>query len=133
MYEKEKYLNTIEFSEVLELLAREATLSSAKDKAMALLPYDDFDTVALSLKQTEDAYLLTAKYAAPSFGSPKDPSGLLSRAEMGGVLGISELLDIADALRTIRVLKEWRSDISSGLSTSIDEFFECLLYNNTVK
>ena len=66
MYEKEKYLNTIEFSEVLKLLANEATLTSAKEKAMALLPYDDFDSVVLSLKQTEDAYLLTAKFASPS-------------------------------------------------------------------
>lgn len=133
MYEKEKYLNTIEFTEILKLLANEATLSSAKDKAMALLPFDDFETVVLSLKQTEDAYLLTAKYASPAFGSPNDPSGLLLRAEMGGVLGIRELLDVADSLRTIRVLKEWRSDISSDISTSLDEFFECLFPNKYIE
>lgn len=129
MYEKEKYLNTIEFGEVLKLLADEATLLSAKDKALALSPLDIYEDVLFSLKQTEDAFLLTAKFAAPSFGSPADPSGLLVRAEMGGSLGVSEFLSIADALRTIRVLKEWRSDISSDKETSLDELFSCLFPN----
>lgn len=133
MYEKEKYLNTIEFPEVLKLLANEATLLPAREKAMALLPFDDFDSVVNSLKQTEDAYLLTAKFASPSFGSPHDPSSLLLRAEMGGTLGISELLDVADALRTIRVLKEWRNDISDEIKTSLDELFSCLFPNKFIE
>ncbi len=129
MYEQEKYLNTIEFYEVLKLLSNEATLLPAKDKAMALLPFADYDDIVRSLKQTEDAFLLTAKFAAPSFGSPAEPKAMLLRAEMGGSLSIRELLIIADCLRTIRVLKEWREDISSETKTSLDELFECLAPN----
>ncbi len=129
MYEKEKYLKTIEFGEVLTLLSNEATLSSAKDKALTLMPFDDFDAVAEALSQTEDAFLLTAKFASPAFGSPKDPSAMLMRAEMGGSLGIKELLDVADSLRTIRILKEWREDISDEHKTSLDELFSSLFPN----
>lgn len=129
MYEREKYLNTIEFNEVLKLLANEASLSPAKEKVMDLRPSDSFRQVQTLLKMTEDAFLLTAKYAAPSFGSPADPSALLTRCEMGGVLSISEFLDIADSLRTVRVLKEWRNDISADTETSLDELFSCLFPN----
>ncbi len=129
MYDKEKYLYTIEFDEVLKLLADEATLILAKEKAKALRPFDTFDEVRKSLKMTEDAYLLTAKYASPSFGSPGDPTGLLTRSAMGGVLGIAEILSVAETLRTIRILKEWRSDISSETETMLDELFSCLFPN----
>ena len=133
MYEREKYLSTIEFGEVLKLLAEEAGLSPAKEKALNLTPEKSFEKAVLSLKQTEDAYLLTAKFASPSFGSTKDPTGLLARCEMGGALGISELLDVADALRTIRVVKEWRSDISAEIETSLDELFACLFPNKYIE
>ncbi len=129
MYEKEKYLKTIEFDEVLKLLSAEASLSSAKELALKLTPFDGFDEVSSELKKTEDAFLLTAKFAAPSFGSPRDPSGILVRSEMGGALSISELLDIADCLKTIRLLKEWRDNISSDITTSLDSYFS-LLYPN---
>ncbi len=133
MYEREKYLSTIEFGEVLKLLADEAGLAPAKEKALNLTPAESFEKAVFSLKQTEDAYLLTAKFASPSFGSPKDPTGLLARCEMGGTLGISELLDVADALRTIRVVKEWRSDISAEIETSLDELFSCLFPNKYIE
>ncbi len=133
MYEKEKYLNTIEFPEVLKLLSAEATLSPAKERALSLTPFDNFEDVCLSLKMTEDAFLLTAKYAAPSFGSPHDPTGILTRCEMGSALSIPELLDIADSLRTIRVLKEWRNNISCEKETSLDELFSCLFPNKYIE
>ena len=57
MYEKEKYLHTIEFDEVQKLLADEATLLLAKDKALSLRPFDNFYEVKNSLQMTEDAYL----------------------------------------------------------------------------
>ncbi len=133
MYECKKYLGTIEFYEVLKLLAAEATLSPAKERAMSIMPEADFEKSVELLKQTEDAYLMTAKFASPSFGSPKDPTSLLSRAEMGGVLSIAELLSVSDALRTIRVVKEWREDISAEIKTSLDEYFSCLFPNKYIE
>lgn len=133
MYECEKYLSTIEFGEVLKLLANEATLFPAKERALSLLPETDFERATELLKETEDAYLLTAKFASPSFGSPKDPSSMLTRCEMGGVLSIAELLSVSDALRTIRVVKEWREDISDEIKTSLDGYFSCLFPNKYIE
>lgn len=129
MYDREKYLNSIDFPDVLKLLSNEATLLAAKKEALSLEPYCDYDSVLDSLKKTEDAFLLTAKFSSPSFGAPSDPKPLLSRSEMGAVLGISELLNVADALYTIRILKQWRDDISADLITSLDELFSCLVPN----
>ncbi len=133
MYECEKYINTIEFGEVLKLLANEATLYPAKDRALSLLPEENFEKSVKLLKETEDAYLLTAKFASPSFGSPKDPSSMLTRCEMGGVLSIAELLSVSDALRAIRVVKEWREDIGAEIKTSLDEYFSCLFPNKYIE
>ena len=129
MYEKEKYLKSIEFDEILKLLSQEASISITKEKALSLVPLDNFEDVKNSLKMTEDAFLLTAKYSAPKFQISTNPLGLLVRCEMGGSLTIPELLNISDALRTIRVLKNWRSDMSDDVKTSLDELFECLFPN----
>lgn len=129
MYEKEKYLKSIEFDEILKLLSQEASISITKEKALSLVPLDNFEDVKNSLKMTEDAFLLTAKYSAPKFQISTNPLGLLVRCEMGGSLTIPELLNISDTLRTIRVLKNWRSDMSDDVKTSLDELFECLFPN----
>ena len=62
MYNSEKYLSAIEFNEVLKLLSNEATLFPAKERALSLMPEADFERASELLKQTEDAYLLTAKF-----------------------------------------------------------------------
>ncbi len=125
----EKYLNTLELPAVLKLLANEATLSSAKEMALSLKPSNSFEEMQKELKKCEDAFLLTAKFASPSFGSPLDPTATLTRAEVGGVLNMGELLNIADALQTIRILKEWREDISQDKSYSLDYLFSSLTPN----
>lgn len=129
MYDQEKYINTLELQSVLHLLANEATLQSAKELALRVRPFASCDEVIRELKKTEDAFLLTAKYASPSFGSPIDPSSLLTRAEVGGVLNMGELLDVADCLRTVRTLKEWRENFAVNTVTAIDYLFENLLPN----
>ena len=125
----EKYLKTLELPLVLKLLANEATLASSKESALALKPCTSFDEMQRELKKCEDAFLLTAKYASPSFGNPLDPSAALTRAEVGGVLNMGELLNIADALQTIRILKEWRENISKDAVYSVDPLFDALVPN----
>lgn len=52
----------------------------------------------------------------------------LQRAAAGGMLTMRELLEIAEVLRVIRSLSEWRSR-SEGVETCLDNFFHALMPN----
>ncbi len=128
-YSIERYLKTLELDKILELLANEATLADSKDMARALIPATDIETVGKSLKQTEDAYVFMSRYTAPSFGFAQNVSSPLRRAEASAVLGIRELLGIAETLRVIRSVKDWRGDCSGVSECSIDYLFDTLYPN----
>lgn len=129
MYNSEKYYNSLELSSVLKLLAEQATVSSAKEAALSLRPFDDFETVVKELQKTDEAFILSAKYATPSFGNPIDPSSILTRSEVGAVLTMSELLSVADCLRIIRNVKDWRNNISDNSVIELNDLFSLLSPN----
>lgn len=129
MYECEKYYNSLELSAVLSLLSEQATVSAAKEAALRLRPFEDIDTVIAELNKTDEAYILSAKYATPSFGNPVDPNGLLTRCEVGAVLNMGELLSVADCLRIIRTVKDWRNNISESAVVKLNDLFGLLTPN----
>ena len=123
MYEFEKYYNSLELNSVLNLLSAEATINAAKDAAVKLRPFSDFNTVISELEKTDEAYILSAKYASPSFGNPVDPCGLLNRCAIGASLNMGELLSISEVLRVFRRINEWRSNISDNAVTKLNDLF----------
>lgn len=129
MYDFEKYYNSLELPAVLSMLSEQATVGAAKDAALKLRPFEDIDTVIKELEKTDEAYILSAKYASPSFGSPIEPSGLLTRCEVGAVLTMGELLSISDCIRVFRTLKEWRNNISQSAATRLDDLFSSISPN----
>ena len=128
-YNIERYLKTLELDKILNMLAEEASLSDAADAARALIPQTDINAVGESLKNTGDAYDFMSRYSAPSFGAAKNVSSPLRRAQASAVLSIPELLDIAETLRVIRSVKNWRADCSGMRETSIDPLFSALVPN----
>ena len=86
-------------------------------------------TVKILLKQTADVHTLLARYSAPSFGGIKNINNALSRAEAGSTLTTRELLDVAENLRVIRSLNEWRSNMENADTASIDFLFNALIPN----
>ena len=129
MYKSEKYLNLLELGSVLNLLSDEANLASAKERALELRPFSSLDEVNRELKKTEEAFLLTAKFASPSFYSPVDPTSILTRAEVGASLNMGELLDVANCLKSIRSVKEWKENCSVNNKTILDDLFASLSPN----
>lgn len=133
MYEFEKYYNSLELNYVLKLLSEEASMNSAKDAAMKLRPFTDYHTVLNELKKTDEAYILSAKYATPSFGNPVEPGPLLTKCEVGSVLTMGELLSVYDCLRIIRNVKEWRNNISENAVVTLNELFQTLSPNKYIE
>jgi len=118
----EKNIYTLEFNKIRELLAAKAQTDGAKDMAKSLLPSDDEDEVKLRQRRTADAKRLAGQKGNPSFGSVRDVSFALERADKGATLSQRELLDCANVLRTSRGLLEYiKSD--RKFDTSLDEIF----------
>ncbi|MBE6781456.1 MAG: endonuclease MutS2 [Ruminococcaceae bacterium] len=133
MYEFEKYYNSLELISVLKLLSEQASMDSAKAVALGLRPFCDFQTVISELEKTDEAYILSAKYATPSFGNPAKPDPLLTKCEVGAVLTMGDLLSVADCLRVIRGVKEWRNNISETAVVKLNDLFNALSPNKFIE
>ncbi len=128
-YNIARYVKTLELDKILELLANEATVSDAAELARALIPSCDFNKTDELLSKTDAAYTFMSRYSAPSFGAVCNVSSALARANAGAVLSMRELLDIAEVLRVIRSLKNWREDCTGMKDTAIDGYFDTLVAN----
>lgn len=119
---------TLELDSVLALLSAEAVTDDGKSSVLSLCPQNDIDTVQTLLSQTDTAYGLLARYSAPSFGGAKNVSEPLNRAKRLSSLGCSELLDIGDVLRSVRLLKSWRSN-NDAQKDALSHYFDALTPN----
>ncbi|MBQ8860017.1 MAG: endonuclease MutS2 [Ruminococcus sp.] len=123
-----RHFKALELDKILTLLAKETTIPDAYELALKIEPMYGLFEVEESLKQTDDAYMLIGRFGAPSFGGMSNIANALRRAQAGGCLTTLELLRIAQALRVIRGIKEWRSK-SAGIETSLDNHFDSLSTN----
>lgn len=123
-----KHHKALELDKILSRLAAFTSCEDARYDAENLEPETNLDDAKVLLEQTDDAYMLMAKFGAPSFGGLKNVNNALSRANAGSVLNMRELLDIAEVLRVIRSLSEWKNR-NSGVTTKIDTYFYSLMPN----
>ena len=118
----------LELDKVLELLAAETTCADAAALARELTPSVYLTQVRRLLEETDAACRLTAQFGSPSFGQVKNVSNALRRAQAGACLSLREFLDIAETLRVIRSLSEWRRRCA-GVETCLDDRFSVLTPN----
>ena len=123
------HTEALELDKVLKMVADRASMSDAKELALSLRPKTKLNDVMTLINQTDDAFRLSSGYGSPSFGNAKNITNALARAKNGGVLSMRELLDIAEVLRIIRSLKEWRAHCENVESEYISPFFDILLPN----
>lgn len=123
-----KHYKALELDKILNMLASETTCEDAQKRALELTPLSGKFEIEEQMKQTEDAYILSGRFGAPSFGGIKNMQNAYRRAEAGGCLSIKELLGIAETLRITRGVRQWRSRCA-GMETSLDLLFERLAEN----
>lgn len=124
-----KHYKSLELDRILLELSEYATCRDSKMEALNIEPLTDLAAAQGELQKTLDAHKLLGKFGAPSFGSLKNVNNSLLRANAGGVLNTRELLDVAENLRVIRSLSEWRSRQSDDVSCSLDVYFGSLRPN----
>ena len=118
----------LELDKVLEKLSKFVSSEDGKAQIELLSPESDLNTVQALLNQTTDAHMLMARFGAPSFGGLKNINNALARANAGSVLSMRELLDVAEVLRSIRGIVQWRSK-NEGVRCSVDVYFDALTPN----
>ena len=110
----EKSLSTLELPAVLELLAAEAVGETAKENARELRPATDTAEVKRRLDETTAAKTMMVVRGSPSFSGVKDVRHSLERADLGGALNTTELLDIARVLQCARLVRGYVADDKIG-------------------
>ncbi len=124
----DKNYKALELDKILEMVAQETTCEDAAELARNVKPAYTPAEVRYLLEETDAAFVLMAKFGAPSFYGLKNVTNALRRAQAGGGLGMRELLDIADTLRAIRSLSQWHGKCA-GLKNALSPRFEILAPN----
>ncbi len=118
----------LELEKILDLLAGETGCEDAARLARELRPRTELALVERLVEETDAACRLTAAFGSPSFGRMTNVTNALRRAEAGACLSLAEFLRLAETLRVIRSLKEWRAHCE-GVSTVLDDRFSVLVSN----
>ncbi len=124
----EKSLKTLELPAVLDRLAAEAVSSEARQAALDLRPSDDIHEVRYRLAETTAARDMMTLKGSPSFSGIRDVRGAVRRADMGGMLNTSELLDVASLLRAAQGAAAYASG-DRAERTDLDRLFDSLVAN----
>ncbi len=123
-----KHHKALELDKILQLLSMQAGCEDAQKRALEIEPMTGRFEIDEALSQTDDAYVLSGRFGAPSFGGLKNMSNAFRRAEAGGCLSPKELLGIAETLRITRGVKTWYNHCA-GMETSLDLLFDRLADN----
>ena len=125
----EKSCATLELPAILEQLSLRAVSSAARERALALAPSADTAEVKKRLAETSAARTMMVTRGSPSFSGVKDVRASLQRADMGGVLNIRELTDIAGVLTSARLVRGYAADNGREEKSCIDYLFNSLQAN----
>ena len=121
-----KTLSTLEYDKIIDMLIDCASTEGAKARAASLVPTDDFETVVLRQKRTDDAKRLINAKGYPSFSAQERVVPAAERAYKGAILSPLELLEIASLLRSARSVIDY-SSADRTFDTSLDEIFTRLM------
>lgn len=124
----DKNHRALELDKILEMVAQETTCDDGAALAREIKPVYTAAETRLLLEETDAAFVLMAKFGAPSFHGLKNVTNPLRRAQAGGGLGMKELLDIAGTLRAIRSLSQWHEK-GGGIKNALTSRFEVLTPN----
>ena len=118
----DKVYTTLELDKVLLRLANEARCEDTRSLALNLEPATSFSETRRLMRYTNDAYVLSMRYGSPTIFGVKNITQAVKRADIGAVLTPRELLNIAEVLRNIRALCQWR-EYSKDEPTVLDDYF----------
>ena len=127
-----KTLSTLEYDKIIQMLVDCASTEGAKAKAASLSPTDDYETVCIRQRRTDDAKRLINAKGYPGFSANERVVPAADRAYKGAILSPQELLEIASLLRSARAVLDY-SSVDRSFETSLDEIFSRLMPNRELE
>ncbi len=128
----ERTLQTLEFDKIRLMLAAACPTEGAAAEASELLPDDRGEIIARRQRATSDSRRLLDAKGMPPFGTVKNPTDAVERAQKGAVLTTRELIDIGALLRCARSLLDYIRT-NRLFETSLDIIFERLVANRALE
>ena len=120
-----KVLKTLEFDKILKRLAGFAVMETTKDEIMNIMPAKTKKAAQKMQSETKEAAAVLVKCGSLPILCVSDVTASLKRADMGGTLTPSELLNIAKVLETARRIKMHTKNAECTLlSEHIDALYE---------
>lgn len=110
----EKALRVLEYNKVVEMLEAKATSELGKSLCRSLKPSSKIEEVKSWQKQTAEAVGMMLQIGTPPIGPIYDLSSAVKLATIGGCMTPKQLLEVADSLRSSRVIKKYISGNSAG-------------------
>ena len=128
-----RHHRALELDKILAMLADCTGCEDSRRLALETEPKTTLREAKRLMDRTADAFMLSARFGAPSLHGVKNVTGSLKRAEMGATLSLPELLDIERFLKALREMKDFRSNYEGEQATSLDEYFESLMPNQRLE
>lgn len=123
----QKSLKKLEFDKIIHILTDHAASAGAKEMCRSLLPSDSLAEIERLQTETSDALQRIYRKESLSFGGIRDIRGSVKRLEIGGVLGMGELLQIMSLLETAGKVKQYgQRESDDETADSLDETFRLL-------
>ena len=120
----EKALRTLEYNKIIDLLTEQASSGKAKELCRNLKPSTDKAVIEKNQQQTADALTRLFQKGSISFSGIHDVEASLKRLEIGGTLGISELLSLCSLLEAAKRIKAFSRGKEDAPKDSLDPLFD---------
>src|SRR6185312_261797 len=95
-------VDILEFDQIRQQLARHTSFSAGRELALSLEPTNDFAEAVRRQAATAEALKLPGLRPGLHLGGVHDVRPAVERANVGGILGPEELLDVASTVRGSR-------------------------------
>ena len=128
-----RHYRALELDKILSMLGECAGCDDSRRLALETKPMTSLREAQRLMDRTADAFMLSARFGAPSLHGVKNVTGSLKRAQMGATLSLPEFIDIERFLKALREMKDFRSNYEGEQATSLDELFESLMPNQRLE
>ena len=127
-------LKKLEFNKILEILSSFAVTDKGKKLSLNLVPYTQKDDTIKAQNETKEALtLLYRKGSIPLTAELSDISEYILLLEKNNFLSAKALLDIANVLKTSRLLKEYYFENPLNETDALNNYFNNLYTNNKIE
>ncbi len=126
-----KTLKILEFPKIIQMLVERTTNAISATAAEKLTPYDNAADVEKQLTLAKEAADMLVKRSSPRIGGLVDLTTHIKRAQMGGILNITELLNVGDCLKIARNLVSYHRESETAMA--IDEYFSAIAYDRDLE